>query len=276
MEIKKEDIIRLRKTSGQPIMDCKRALQETDSFDEAFEYLRKNATEKIDSRRKDKVVNEGRVISKCTHEQPIVGSRVAISSLLCETDFTAKSEIFINALDNIVDALFQLQPNAINVREVMTIINEVKAQTGEKIQMGTYHMLYPTATNPVYSYVHFDNKKAALVTLEAFSKPYELQQLGMHLAMHVVASKPRFLDESDIDWSEADLTIPEHLLSKPKEIIDKISRGKREKFRAETCMLYQPYCLDDSINVDQAIKKVRKDKMMEIQLKKFRHIEIGE
>ena len=97
--VTKEDIVRLRKASGQPIMDCKKALQETNSFDEAFEYIRKTATEKIDERRKDRVASEGRVIIKGTNEHPVYGSKIAMVSLLCETDFTAKSEAFVNALD---------------------------------------------------------------------------------------------------------------------------------------------------------------------------------
>jgi len=275
MDIKKEDIVRLRKTSGQPIMDCKKALQETNSFDEAFEYLRKTATEKIDSRRKDRVAGEGRVVVKCSHEQPVDGSKVAMVSLLCETDFTAKSDAFIKALDKIADEFLSNQPNAVVMGNVLTIIDEIKAQTGENVQMGTYYMLFPTKNNPVYSYVHFDNKKAALVTLEANSTPYELQQLGLNLAMHVVASKPRFCTEADMDWSEADLEIPAGLLSKPPSIIEKITRGKKDKYKAETCMEFQKYCLDDSMNVKQAILQVRKNQMMEIALKQFKHIEIG-
>ena len=278
MEIKKEDIVRLRKASGQPIMDCKRALQETESFDEAFEYLRKTATEKIDSRRKDRVASEGRVIVKCSHEQHVAGSTVAILSLLCETDFTAKSEAFVNALDKIADIVVSdtavQSPHEIR-EELEAVIDEIKAQTGEKIEIGQSYIQVVKEGSPVYSYVHFDNKKAALVTLAANSTPYALQQLGLNLAMHVVATKPRCCLEEDIDWSEADLEIPAGLLSKPPEIIEKISRGKKDKYMKETCMLHQPYCLDDSMDVKQAILKVRKNEMMEITLKQFKHIEIG-
>jgi elongation factor Ts len=274
MEVKKEDIVRLRKTSGQPIMDCKRALQETGSFDEAFEYIRKNATEKIDSRRKDRVANEGRVVIKGSHEFPVYGSKIAMVSLLCETDFTAKSDLFRSRVDRIAELMLALDEEA--QKEIKGIIDEVKSQTGEKTELG-HTLVYQIPENiSVGTYVHFDNKKAAIVQLEAYSNPVELQLLGTNLAMHVVASKPRFCNDEDVEWSEADLTIPENLLNKPKEILDKISRGKRDKFLAETCMLYQPYCLDDSMNVHQAILKVRKEKMMEIKLKKFTHIEIGD
>ena len=125
MEIKKEDIVRLRKTSGQPIMDCKKALQETNSFDEAFEYLRKTATEKIDTRRKDRESSEGRVIVKGSHEQPVDGSKIVMASLLCETDFTAKSDAFVEALDKIADEFLSDEPNAIVVGNVMAIVDEI-------------------------------------------------------------------------------------------------------------------------------------------------------
>ncbi len=275
MEIKKEDIVRLRKTSGQPIMDCKKALQETTNFDDAFEYLRKTATEKIDSRRKDRITSEGRVIVKCSHEQPVAGSRIAMVSLLCETDFAAKSSAFLHGLESIANAYLKGNGADEMMLVALKALEVVKAQTGEKIELGQCHVQVVKEGSPVYSYVHFDNKKASLVTLDAISTPYEVQQLGLNLAMHVVATQPRFCLEADIDWSEADLEIPARLLSKPPSVIEKISRGKRDKFMKETCMLYQPYCLDDSMNVKEAILKVRKQKMMEIELKQFKHIEIG-
>jgi elongation factor Ts len=203
-------------------------------------------------------------------------------SLLCETDFTAKSDAFKDAVDGIADAYLKhmdadpLEKVNRHMKDAKGILDEIKAQTGEKVELGQTEIMTVKENMPVFSYVHFDNKKAALVVLNAYSTPYELQQLGLNLAMHVVASKPRFCLEEDIDWSEADLTIPEKLLNKPKEILDKISRGKKDKFKAETCMMHQPYCLDDSMDVQQAIFKVRKNKMMEISLKQFKHIEIGD
>lgn len=286
MEIKKEDIIRLRKTSGQPIMDCKRALQETNSFDEAFEYIRKNATEKIDERRKDRVASEGRVVIRGSNEHPIYGSKIVMASLLCETDFTAKCDLFRESLDKIADILLmdfpteesisiQMNVQRERLNEVDKIIDEVKAQTGEKVEIGQTYVIMVRENTSIGSYVHFDNKRAALVQFEANTNPAALQQLGRDVSMHIVASKPQFLDENDIDWSKVDLDIPEHLLSKPLSIIEKISKGKKDKFKKERVLLNQPYCLDDKITIDHAIKNVRRKEMMEITLKKFKHIEIG-
>ena len=286
MEIKKEDIVRLRKTSGQPIMDCKKALQETNSFDEAFEYIRKNATEKIDERRKDRVASEGRVVIKGNSEHPRYGSKIAMVSLLCETDFTAKCDLFRVSLDKIADILLMDLPTGESVSiqidvqngrldEVDKIIDEVKAQTGEKVEIGQTYVIMVGENTSIGSYVHFDNKRAALVQFEANTNPEPLQQLGRDVSMHIVASQPQFLDENDIDWDKVDLEIPASLLSKPPSIIEKIAKGKKDKFKKERVLLNQPYCLDDSITIDQAIKNVRRKEMMEITLKKFKHIEIG-
>jgi elongation factor Ts len=273
MKVNKEDIIRLRKTSGQPIMDCKKALLETNSFDEAFEYIRKNAKEKIDERRKDRITSEGRVVVKCSHEFPVYGSKIAMVSLLCETDFTAKSELFSSGTDKI--AKLALSYTEEDRRQIEEIVDEVKTQTGEKVEVGQIFIHHVTENTSIGSYVHFDNKKAAIVQFEANSNPVMLQELGKNIAMHIVACKPQFLDDKEIDWSRVDLEIPEHLKNKPEEILAKISRGKREKFKKERVLINQIYCLDDKITVDQAIKNVRRDEMMEITLKKYRHIEIG-
>lgn len=279
MEIKKEDIVRLRKTSGQPIMDCKKALQETNSFDESFEYLRKNATEKIDYRRKDKVVSEGRVVIKGSHEFPIYGSNLAMVSLLCETDFTSKSDVFIDALDKIAD--LTLTHTEDDWDEIDNIVDEVKAQTGEKVELGqTYMYMNIPENTSIGTYTHFDNKKAAIVTFNARSNPVGLQELGKNIAMHVVASKPLYPTVAEYSKfpiaNKKNITIPEGIDKKPPEIQVKIMDGVYRKHKKETVLLEQPYCLNDKISVDEAIKQLRRDEMMEIELIRFNHIEIGD
>jgi len=276
MKVNNEDIVKLRKASGQPIMDCKKALQETNSFDEAFEFLRKTATEKIDSRRKDRIISEGRVIIKCSHEFPVYGSKIAMVSLLCETDFTANSESFINALVNIAGLL--IESNNDSMKLIKKDIEKVQAQTGERIQLGqTYVMTVPENAS-IGTYVHFDNKKAAIVQFEAKSNPALLQKLGKEIAMHVVATKPMYLDKDEFKSSPGKVKIspPEGIENKPPEIQNKIMSGMLRKQMKELVLLEQPFCLNEDITVEQAILEVRKEEMMEIELTKFRHIEIGE
>lgn len=274
-----ENIVRLRKASGQPIMDCKNALIETNSFDEAFDLLRKNATEKIDERRKNKIITEGRVIIKGTNEFPIFGSKIVMASLLCETDFTAKSEIFINALDKIAQLFLsddELSNDSIMMIGVKDIIDETKACTGEKVELGQIYVFNIPENTSIGTYVHFDNKKAAMVIFEANSNPRELQILSKNIAMHVVASKPQYLDETEFKKGHhEDIKFPESAKGKPIEIQNKIRIGLMRKKMKDRVLLCQSYCLDDKISIDQAIKNVRREVMMEITLKKFKHIEIG-
>lgn len=268
-----DDIKRLRKISGQPIMDCKNALLKATTFDDAFDILRKTATEKIDERRKDKITSEGRVIIKHSDTKNNAFREMVMISLLCETDFTAKSEVFINALDEIAD--IHLTSNPFGHIAVKTIINKIKSQTGEKIQLGTAHVLSHNGVGIMSEYVHFDNKKAAIVSLEAKTHPPELLKLGKQIAMHIVASKPQFNCEANVDWSSVDLDIPEHLQNKPPEILAKISQGKKKKFMSERVLLHQPFCINDKITVEEAINKIRRQHMMEITISCFYHIEIG-
>lgn len=275
MEVKKEDIIRLRKTSGQPIMDCKKALKQTESFDEAFEFLRQSATEKIDERRKDRVASEGRVVVKCSHEFPVFGSKIVMVSLLCETDFTAKSDLFGSRVDKIAELMLSLDDEA--QEKIRIIIDEVKSQTGEKVEIGQTYIQNVGNNTSIGTYVHFDNKKAAIVQFDTNSNPVELQELGKNIAMHVVACKPQYLDYAEYALApHKNIILPDGIESKPPEIQEKIIAGVARKHQKETVLLEQPYCLDDKITVDKAIKDVRRKVMMEITLKKFRHVEIGE
>ena len=197
-------------------------------------------------------------------------------SLLCETDFTAKSDVFIDALDRIVD--LTLTHTEEDWGEIDNIVNEVKAQTGEKIEIGQTFMYMNIGENSsIGTYVHFDNKKAALVEFEARTNPAQLQKLGKNIAMHIVACKPQYVDKAEYALApKKDIIFPDGFEKKPKEIQEKILVGIAKKHQKETVLLEQPYCLDDKVTVDGAIKNVRREVMMEITLKKFRHIEIGD
>jgi elongation factor Ts len=257
-------------------MDCKRALAKESSFDEAFEYLRKNASEKIDSRRKDKIASEGRVIVKCNREYPVYGSKVIMLSMLCETDFTAKSETFVNIMDGIADILLESE-DQMHMELVNRNIAGLKAQTGEKIEIGLTYIFTIKENTSTSWYVHFDNKKAGLVQFEAQSNPAALQKLGKDIAMHVVATKPKYLNKKECsNDKEKDITIPKGIENKPENIRMQIINGVLKKYMRETVLLEQPFCIDDSKTINEAILEVRRQKMMEITLKKFKHIEIGE
>ncbi len=275
MNVKKEDIIKLRKISGQSIMDCKKALEQTDNLDEAFKFLRKNTFEKINNKRKHKSLNEGRVVVKCSYDHPVPGSIIALVSLLCETDFTAKSKLFIEALDNISTLLTSgITPQ---MTEVTEIVNSIQAQTGEKIELDEAYIMPIEDNTPTMFYTHFDNKKAAIVQFNANSNPYHLQKLGHNIAMHIVGNKPEYLNDEDfINDTAKDIPIPSDTHKKSPEMQQKIILGALNKAKKERVLLHQPYCLDNTISVDQAIKNIRKELMMEISLKQFKHTEIGD
>ena len=107
--------------------------------------------------------------------------------------------------------------------------------------------------------------------------PAALQELGRNIAMHVVASRPRYLGFHEFMQSNKDaMELPEHLEDKPMEVKVKILNGLLRKAREESVLLDQRYCQDESKSIDQLIKDVRRDEMMEIELVKFKHIEIGD
>jgi len=263
-----EKIKKLREMSGQGMMDCKNALKEAnENLDEAFEILAKNS--KLDKSRKDRIVKEGRVDISLS----IVDSKNAgfsIISLLCETDFLAKTEDFENALKEISISQYN-KDKFENSKEVESIIDDIKAKSGENIELGPIVIKKIDSSNEMIGgYIHHDNKKASVVILEGCTIMDTDVPDG--IAMQVLANKPKYANIEDVNWDEIDLEIPESLLSKPPQILEKITNGKKEKFCQENVLSEQKYIKDDSKKIKDVLLEYGED----VKIKEFDFIVIGD
>lgn len=193
MAVTMSDISKLRKLTGAGMMDCKKALEETNcDMDAAVEIIRKKG-QAVAAKREDREASEGCVLSAATADF------CAIVALKCETDFVAKNEGFVALTKAILDAavaakaksLDEVKELEVNGRKVADLIVEEIGKTGEKMELGAYECLEGAGTT---CYDHLGNK---LSTIATFTKPVE-RQVGRNVAMQIASMNPVSVSRNDV------------------------------------------------------------------------------
>jgi len=257
MPVDAKTVKELREKTGLPMMECKKALTETDGdVEKAIEELRKRgaaAVEKLQGRKAD----QGRVASRLSDD----GKVGAVITLRCETEPVANNEDFVAFVEQLADVAMEQNPadedaflaatlsSGGTVKEGLTdLINKLR----ENINLGAYSRM---EADGVAQYIHFDNRHAAMVAFSGGSATDEATAvLGKDVCMHVVFSKPVCLSRDDFDQEliekEKEIRIaaakndPKNA-KKPDEILGKIVDGQMNKFVAEQCLLEQEFIRDD-------------------------------
>ena len=236
MNITAADVNKLRQMSGAGMMDCKKALQETEGdFDKAIDYLRKKG-QKVAGKRADRDANQGFVIAKTSDDQ----SYGAVIMVNCETDFVGKTEEFIKFTKDLLDlglaqrihAVADLMPMSLGTTTVEEKLNELLGKTGEKIQIAHFEVIEAPV---VFAYNHFGNRLATVIGLSK-KEAKNVLEIGHELAMQVAAMDPLFVRLADVP---ADIS-PELLDGKSKE---------------EICLLSQKYFKDHGFIQTKALEQ---------------------
>ena len=170
-EISAATVMKLRKISGQGVMDCKKALEETGGdTDKAMELLRKKGLTTL-SKRADRETTQGRVLRTASPD----GKTVALFSLCCETDFVAKNDDFIAACEKLREYAMcvpqdhgteNLMKACVNGRPFADILAETVSKTGEKTEIGDFFRFSLDGPGVIGCYVHFNDKVGAMVQIE--------------------------------------------------------------------------------------------------------------
>lgn len=284
-EIAASVVMKLRRMSGQGMMDCKKALVETDGdIEEAMALLRKKGLATL-AKRADRETTEGRVVCKKDTE----GTTAAMATLCCETDFVAKSDDFIAAADVLGEYLLACDSDEradsivetdVDGRKFSEVLTEAVSKTGEKIEVGDFARYSVGDAGVIGTYVHFNNKVGAMVQIEAKNDEVAnaLSSVAADIAMHITAIKPVAVDCGSIDTviieREKEIAA-EQMKNKPANIIDKIVEGKMKKFFKENCLVEQPFVKDDSKTVAEVLAGAAKQAGGEARIKKFVRFEIG-
>lgn len=259
-QITASEVNKLRKMTGAGMMDCKKALVEAEGdFDKAQQIIREKGMA-VANKRSDREASEGVVLAK------VDGTKGAIISLNCETDFVAKNEDFVKLAETILDKALENLPadlEGLNKLEIdgVKISDKIIEQTGvigEKIDLKYFDKI---ETEQVSAYIHSDKKLATLVGL---SKSGIDEQVGKDIAMQVAAMDPVAVNKDMIpqDTIEKELEIGRNQAlaeGKPENLIDKIAQGKLNKFFKESTLLSQAFIKESKISVQQYLQQTDKD-----------------
>jgi len=286
-EISAAVVVKLRKSSGQSMGECKKALEEANGdMDKATEILRKKGLATL-AKRAERETTEGAVVAWQSED----GKTAAMATLCCETDFVAKSDDFIDLAKNLgeyiavgspepgANTILQTTVGGKNFQEVLT---DVVSKTGEKMQVGDYAKFRLDGPGIIGLYVHFNKKVGTMVLIEADSDAVAqapaIKQAASDFAMHITASKPMALDPSSLDPQTVEkekAIYAEQVKNKPAQVVEKIVEGKLKKFYADYCLLMQPFVKDDSKSVEQVLAEAAKQAGGKASIKQFVRFELG-
>lgn len=263
----------LRERTGAGMMDCKKALQQTDgNIEAAIDYLRENGIAKA-AKKADRIAAEGLSYIE------VKGNKAVILEINSETDFVAKNEKFVALVKNVADAILAAEPKtleeALQVEAqggtVEAVINEGIATIGEKLSLRRFEVVSKTDSDAFGAYSHMGGRIGVLALVEGSTD----EEAAKDVAMHIAALAPRYLDESEVpaDVLEHEKKVlTEQALNegKPANIVEKMIVGRINKFLEEITVVKQKFVKDDSLTVEKFVASKGG------KLAKFVRYEVGE
>ena len=266
------EINKLRQQTGAGMMDCRKALIESNGdFEAAIDYLRKKG-QKVAALRGDREAKEGVIIAQTTSDNK-TGYVINVS---CETDFVSKNEEYVAFAQSIMNAIIENKVNTIEELNAIKIgeqtvadkVNEQVAKIGEKISVSKFEKVEAPY---VASYIHGAYRMGVLVGLNKTN-----EEAGKDVAMQIAAMNPLAIDQSGI--SEEMVTRERNIAieqikaeGKPAEMAEKIAVGKLNKFFKDNTLLAQAYVKDGNQSVGDFLKSVDP----ELKVTEFKRVALG-
>jgi elongation factor Ts len=280
-----DKIKKLRELTGVGFGDCNIAIKECGGdIEESIKYLRIKGFSKT-GKKMERVANDGLI---CVHEE---NNKLSIIEINCETDFAAKSLEFLNFSENLSKLCFELKGVLNNLKKkkmkdgnsvddnVVNLISKI----GEKITIRRCNF-FDNNKYMNFSYVHASLKRnigkiGVLVCIKSTKYNQQIKDFGHKLAMHIAASNPLTIEVSQLDkkmLEKENEIISEGLKNSGKSdiIIEKISRGKLEKFKQENTLINQIWIMDPKKKVKDIIAELGKENS--ITIKDFVRYKVGE
>lgn len=263
----------LRERTGAGMMDCKKALTQTDgNIDAAIDYLRENGIAKA-AKKADRIAAEGLSYIE------VKGNKAVILEINSETDFVAKNEKFVALVKNVAEAILAAEPatleEALQVEAqggtVEAVINEGIATIGEKLSLRRFEVVTKSDADTFGAYSHMGGRIGVLTLVEGSTD----EEAAKDVAMHIAALAPKYLDESEVpaDVLEHEKKVlTEQALNegKPANIVEKMIVGRINKFLEEITVVKQKFVKDDSFTVEKFVASKGG------KLAKFVRYEVGE
>ena len=266
------EINKLRQQTGAGMMDCRKALVESNgNFEEAIDYLRKKG-QKVAALRGDREAKEGVIIAK-TSDDNKTGYIINVS---CETDFVSKNAEYIAFAKSIMDAAIVNNVNSIEELNRVKIweetvadkVNEQVAKIGEKISVSRFEKIIAPF---VAAYIHGSYRMGVLVGLNKAN-----EDAGKDVAMQIAAMNPIAIDQNSVapETIERERNIAIEQIKaegKPAEMAEKIAAGKVNKFFKESTLLAQAFVKDGNKSVADYLKSADP----ELKVVEFKRVALG-
>ena len=274
--ISASDVNKLRQMTGAGMMDCKKALVESNGdFDAAIDNLRKKG-QKISLNRADRAAQEGAVIALTSDDR----KTGIVIELNCETDFVAKNDDFVKFANEIAQLALTQKPSNLEALKALEIggfsleqrMMDEMGKTGEKMDVSKYEIIQG---ENVVAYIHAGNRMGVLVQMN--NAPSESNLIaGKDTAMQIAAMNPIALNESEVPTETIAREIEvgkEQAIAegKPAEMAEKIAQGRLNKFYKEYTLLNQEFVKDGS----KSIAKMLSDTEAGLTVLKFKRVALG-
>ncbi|MEI3604626.1 translation elongation factor Ts [Pseudogracilibacillus sp. SE30717A] len=275
MAITAKMVKELREKTGAGMMDCKKALTETNgNMEEAIDFLRKSGAAQA-AKKAGRIAAEGATFIETS------GNDAVLLEVNCETDFVTKNDKFQKLVADLAKHIVAVKPASLEEALKQTIaesnqtieeyINSVVATIGEKITLRRFALLNKTDNDVFGSYLHMGGRIGALVLVEGTND----EEVARDVAMHIAAANPKYVSRDDVAEDEVNRErqiLKEQALNegKPEKIVEKMVEGRLGKFFEEICLLDQQFVKDSDIKV----KKFVADKGASV--KEFVRYEVGE
>ncbi|WP_323013094.1 translation elongation factor Ts [Devosia sp.] len=288
MEITAAMVKQLRDSTGVGMMDCKKALAETNGdMEAAIDWLRTRGLAKA-AKKADRVAAEG-LVGVAT-----AGTKAAVVEVNSETDFVARNEQFQSIVGSVAKLALDADGDVVKLDEmpfpgtghsVSAELTEAIAKIGENMNLRRAASV-SVSDGVVESYVHNAvkpgmGKIGILVALESSGDKAALSALGKQLAMHIAATNPVSISAEEVDPAvvarERAIILEQVKESgKPADIAEKMVDGRMRKYFEEVTLLAQTFVIDGETKVSDAIKNAEKDVGAPIKLTKFVRFALGE
>ena len=288
MAISAKDVQKLREMTGVGMMDCKKALTESEGdFDKAIEWLREKGLA-AQTKKAGKAAAEG--VSYAVVTEKGVGVIIEVNS---QTDFVAKNDVFkdfVMALAVVVAEEAPADVEALKAcrypgtdRTVADVTADKVLAIGENIQIRRF-VRYAEGVN--VPYIHMGGKVGVLVNLAVEGiEPQQVTELGKDIAMQICAMNPSYLDKSDVSQEVLDkekeiqlalMANDPKMAAKPDKVKEGIVMGKLGKYYEENCLLQQAFVKENKISVEKHVAEIAKQLGGKITVKAFTRFATGE
>ncbi len=275
----------LRERTGAGMMDCKKALMDTEGdMEKSIELLREKGLAKA-AKKAGRIASEGLVNLKVTEN----GKKAAMVEINSETDFVAQNDEFKEFVNNITDII--LDSEISNLNELMevqylsegTVSQALKnkiAKIGENLNIRRFEKVDNQGITNV-GYIHGGGRIGVIIGFETDAGYDEIYSVGRDIAMQVAAMTPKFISEEDVDQEYIEnekkiLTQQALNEGKPKEIVEKMVVGRLKKELKQVCLMEQIFVKDGEITVSQYIRNNEKEMNKTIKVSRMIRYEIGE